>query len=225
MTTPTDESKYKDFKQKEKEEADSFFEAFSQETDRGLAITAVCYLDNALEKLIRAAYIKDSRVNSLFRNNQILQPFYNKISVAYFSGLIPEAVYHDLMLVGEIRNKFAHGITANLRFSDESINKKINRFQELPHTHRHYPQRFKYTLIVCHLGALLRSHRNALLEIKEYPFLGRKLVDFFNNDVSSLQRCILTPDEIEELIRKTGESKKGSNRHEGKSPERDEAPF
>ena len=208
MTTPADESKYEDLKQKEKEETESFFEAFSQETDRGFAITAVCYLDNALEKLIKAAYIEDSKVSSLFRNNQILQTFYNKISICYFSGLIPEAVYHDLMLVGEIRNRFAHGITANLRFSDESINKKINRFQELPDTHRHYPPRLKFTLIVCHLGALLRSHRKALLEIKEHSLIGIKLVDLFENDVSSLQRCILTPNEIEELIKKTAEKRK-----------------
>lgn len=109
---------------REQEERESFFEAFSHETDRGLAIAAVCYLDNILEKLIRAAYIQDPKVSSLFGNNQILQAFYNKICISYFSGLIPEAVYHDLILVGEIRNKFAHGILANLKFSDETIAKK-----------------------------------------------------------------------------------------------------
>ena len=210
MTTPTGASKDEDLKRKEKEERELFFEAFSHETDRGFAITSVCYLDNALEKLIRAAYIEDPKVNSLFKNNQILQTFYNKISIAYFSGLIPEAVYHDLMLVGEIRNRFAHGITANLRFSDESISRKIDKFQELPDTHRHYPQRLKYTLIVCHLGALLRSHRHALLKVKEHPLLGIKLVDLFDSDVSSLQRCILTPDEIEQLMKKTGQNQDNS---------------
>jgi len=210
MATPAGGSKHEDLKRKEREEVESFFEAFSYETDRGFAITAVCYLDNALEKLIRAAYIEDPKVNSLFGNNQILQTFYNKISIAYFSGLIPEAVYYDLMLVGEIRNRFAHGITANLKFSDENISKKIDRFQELPDTHRHYPQRLKYTLIVCHLGALLRSHRDALLKVKEHPLLGIKLVDLFKNDVSSLQSCILTTDEIEQLMKKTADKRENS---------------
>lgn len=112
---------------REQEERESFCEAFSYETDRGLAIAAVCYLDNVPEKLIRAAYIQDPKVTSLFRNNQILQTFYNKICITYFSGLIPETVYHDLILVSEIRNKFAHGILANLRFSDETIAKKIRQ--------------------------------------------------------------------------------------------------
>ena len=209
MTTPKGESKYAELKQKEKEETDTFFEAFSQETDRGFSITAVCYLDNALEKLIRAAYIEDPKVSSLFKNNQILQPFYNKISVAYFSGLIEEPVYHDLMLVGEIRNRFAHGITATLKFSDESINKKIDRLRELPDTHRHYPPRLKFTLIVCHLGALLRTHKDILLETREDPLIGMvKPAKLFKMDVHTLQRCILTPNEIEELIKKTADKRK-----------------
>jgi hypothetical protein len=63
---------------------------------------------------------------------------------------------------------------------------------------------------VCHLGALLRSHRDALLKIKEPPLLGIKLVDLFENDVSSLQRCILTPDEIEQLMKKAAEKRENS---------------
>ena len=211
MTTPTGASKDEDLKQKEKEEAESFFESFSHETDRGFAITAVCYLDDALEKLIRGAYIEDPKVSSLFRNNQILQTFYNKISICYFSGLIEEPVYHDLMLVGEIRNRFAHGITAKLRFSDKKITEKIDRFRELPDTHRNYPPRLKFTLIVCHLGALLRTHRDILLEIKEYPLIGMiKPARLFKKDIRTLQRCILTPDEIEQLMKKTAEKQENS---------------
>lgn len=220
MATPADGSKHEDLKQKEKEETESFFETFSHETDRGFAVTSVCYLDNALEKLIRAAYIEDPKVSSLFKNNQILQTFYNKISVAYFSGLIEEPVYHDLMLIGEIRNRFAHGITANLRFSDESINKKIDKFQELPDTHRNYPPRLKFTLIVCHLGALLRTHRDVLL-VRDDPLISMiKPARLFKMDIHTLQHCILTPNEIEELIKKTAEKQKRSNRQEGESPKR-----
>ena len=211
MATPEGASKHEDLKRKEKEEVESFFESFSRETDRGFAVTAVCYLDNALEKLIRAAYIEDPKVSSLFRNNQILQTFYNKISICYFSGLIEEPVYYDLMLVGEIRNRFAHGITANLSFSDKRITEKIDRFQELPDTHRNYPPRFKFTLIVCHLGALLRTHKDVLLETREDPIIGMvKPARLFKSDIHTLQRCILTPDEIEELIRKTAEKRKTS---------------
>jgi len=180
---------------REQEERESFFEAFSYETDRGLAIAAVCYLDNVLEKLIRAAYIQDPKANSLFRNNQILQTFYNKICITYFSGLIPETVYHDLILVGEIRNKFAHGILANLRFSDETIAKRIDKYQP----------RLKYLLIASHLGALLRAYREVLLKMR-MP----RLNELLKADVYSLQRCILTQHEIEELVKKSAENQEDS---------------
>ena len=203
MANLASESKYEDIKRREQEERELFFKVFSYETDRGFAITAVVYLDNALEKLIRAAYIQDPKVKSLFGNNQILQTFYNKISIAYFSGLISKPVYHDLLLVGEIRSRFAHGITANLRLSDESISKKINSFQELPDTHHQYPERFQFSLIVSHLGALLRAYRDVLLKVTESPLLGKRFADLIQNVDDSLRRYILTPDEIEEFMKKT----------------------
>jgi len=113
-----------DLKHKEQEEREAFFEAFKKETDRGLAIVTVCFLDNMLEKLIRAVYRKDPRIKILFKDNQILQSFYNKVCIAYFSGLIPEAVYDDLKLVGEIRNKFAHSVLETLSLNDVSIAQK-----------------------------------------------------------------------------------------------------
>lgn len=191
---------------REQEERESFFEAFSHETDRGMAIVAVCYLDNILEKLIRAAYIQDPKVSSLFRNNQVLHAFYNKICIAYFSGLIPQAVYDDLILVAEIRNKFAHGILANLKFSDETIAKRIDKFQQLPPEAKHkYPPRLKYMLIVSHLGAFLRDYRDVLLEMRI-----TRPVELPKPDVYFLQRCILTPHEIEELVKKRAENREDS---------------
>ena len=77
-------------RRKAQEERPTFFDAFDKETDRGLAIVSVCFLDNMLEKLIRAVYRKDPRIKILFKDNQILQSFYNKVCIAYFSGLIPE---------------------------------------------------------------------------------------------------------------------------------------
>lgn len=190
-----------DLKRKEQEEREAFFEAFGKETDRGLAIASVCYLDDMLEKLIRAAYRKDPRIKILFKDNQILQSFYNKVCIAYFSGLIPEAVYDDLKLVGEIRNKFAHSVLETVSLNDVSITQKIDKLKQLPpDAKKKYPPRFAFLLIVVHIGSLLRGYREGLLELGIM-----KIGGMFNTDVATLQGCILTPLEIKELIKRVSE--------------------
>jgi DNA-binding MltR family transcriptional regulator len=197
-----------DLKRKEQEEREAFFEAFQKETDRGLAIASVCYLDDMLEKLIRAAYRKDPRIKILFKDNQILQSFYNKVCIAYFSGLIPEAVYDDLKLVGEIRNKFAHSVLETVSLSDVSITQKIDKLKQLsPDAKEEYPPRFAFLLIVVHMGSLLRGYREGLLELGIM-----KIGGMINTDVATLQGCILTPLEIKELMKRVSEESEDFHR-------------
>ncbi len=199
------------FRRKEQEEKEAFFEAFNRETDRGLAIASVCYLDDMLEKLIRVAYRKDPRIKILFKNNQILQPFYNKVCIAYFSGLIPEAVYDDLKLVGEIRNKFAHSVLQILSLSDVSIAQKIDKLKQLPaDSKKEYSPRLKFLLIIVHIGSLLRVYKELLLE------LGLMMIGgMFNTEVTTLQGCILTPLEMKEIIKRVSEKSEDLPSEEG----------
>lgn len=179
-------------------EREAFFQAFSKETDRAVGIISICYLDDLLEKLIRASYIKDPQVKSLFRNDQILQSFFAKINIAYFSGLIPKVVYLDLKLICEIRNRFAHAVIADLKFTDETISRKIDRFAQLPHRVIDiYPPRLKFELIVIHIGALLRIWEELLSEMRP-----PNPVEFFKLDDLSFQDMILTPSEIRDIMRK-----------------------
>jgi len=105
-----------------------FWRAFKEESDRAVAIVAACLLDDLLERIIRASYIQDSQVKSLFKDSNMLQPFSTKINIAYFSGLIPNVIYDDLKLICEIRNKFAHAVIADLKFTDKTIVQKIDKF-------------------------------------------------------------------------------------------------
>ena len=188
-------------RRKEQEEREAFFKVFDRETDRGLAIASVCYLDDMLEKLIRATYRKDPRIKILFKNNQIPQPFYNKVCIAYFSGLIPEAVYDDLKLVGEIRNKFAHSVLETLSLNDVSIAQKIDKLRQLPaDAKKEYPPRLKFLLIIVHIGSLLRGYREGLLKLGLMRIGG-----MFNTDVTTLRGCILTPLEIKKIIKRVSE--------------------
>ena len=188
-------------RRKEQEEIEAFFDAFSKETDRGMAIASVYYLDDMLEKLIKAVYRKDPRIKILFKDNQILQSFHNKVCIAYFSGLIPEALYNDLKLVGEIRNKFAHSVLETESLNDISIAQKIDKLTQLPpDIKKQYSPRLAFLLVTVHMGSFMRYYREALLG------LGMMRIEGLSNmDVSTLQGCILTPPQIKELIKRIPE--------------------
>ncbi len=154
-----------------------FWDALTKESDRAIAIIAACLLDDLLEKLIRASYIKAPQVKSLFKNDHILQSFFSKISVAYFSGLIPKFVYHDLRLICEIRNKFAHSITANLTFTDSSVTQQINSFELRPRTLNGVTApKMKFIIVVQQIIALLGSWelaRKAAIDLRAVALRSR----------------------------------------------------
>ena len=111
-----------------------FSDALEQENDRAIAIISACLIDNLLEGILRAFYIRDPKVKMIFKNDQILQSLFAKINVAYFSGLIPQVIYHDLKLICEIRNKFAHEVTTDLDFNNSMICQRIGKCIMRPKT-------------------------------------------------------------------------------------------
>ena len=129
-----EESFFQKLRGKMEERSEPFHIVLEQGSDRATAIVSACVLDNLLERLIRVFYIKDSQVKSLFKDGHLLQSFFVKINTAYFSGLIPKVIYHDLKLICEIRNKFAHKVTANLNFNSNVISQRINMCEIRPKT-------------------------------------------------------------------------------------------
>jgi len=197
MSDNNDDSKLAKIIRNADVDVEAFFTVFSKETDRGMAIASVCFLDEILEKLIRAVYRKDKRIKMLFRDNQILHSFHNKVCIAYFSGLVPEAVYEDLKLVGEIRNKFAHSVLETVSLDDDAIANKIYRFKQLPPDFKkEYPPRLAFLLIVVQIGSLLLGFKEGLVK-----FGKTKIEGMFDTDVATLQGLILTPQEIKKLMK------------------------
>lgn len=180
-----------------KKESDPFFDAFAKETDRAVGIISACYLDNLLERLIRALYIKDPKVSYIFRDDQILQSFFSKINIAYFTGLTPQTIYHDLKLICEIRNKFAHAVIADLKFTDAIIAQKIDKFAQLPPSVIDiYPPRLKFMLVV-QICSLLRAWEELLSTIRP-----PSPVELFNLNELPFQDLILKPSQIKDIIQK-----------------------
>jgi len=179
---------------------------FSDESDRALAIVAACHLDNLLEKLICSAYIKDPHVKSIFKDGNILQSFFAKINIAYFSGLIPKFIYHDLKLVCAIRNRFAHEVTSGLRFDDAAISNLINRCELRPRTIDDVsaPQ-LKFSIVVTQIGATLQVLDKALSLLAPPAIMG--LCDFLNK--APYEEWALSKEKIANIIRKAGAKTEG----------------
>jgi len=149
------------------DELNPFWKAFEDESDRAVAIVAVCLLDDLLERIIRASYVKDPKVKALFKDDHILQSFFAKINIAYFSGLIPNAVYHDLKLICGIRNKFAHAFIADLNFTDSSMVQRIDTFIFGP---KKIPElstpKTKFILTVSQIVAVLQVLEQVLSKVR-----------------------------------------------------------
>lgn len=170
----------------------------SARSDRALVIIAVCYLDNLLENLFRSFFIKDQRVESLFKNDHILQTFYAKVNIAYFSGLIPKFIYHDLKLIGEIRNKFAHEVLAELCLNHEFIANRIMQCKLRPKTLDNSSDfGTKFVIIITQIGTYLVILER-MLSSGKVP----RLMDIFNLDNIPYEQMTLTKTEIEEIIAK-----------------------
>ena len=180
------------------ERLEPFLTALGQGSDRATAIVSACLLDNLLERLIRAFYVKDLSVKMLFKNDHILQSFFAKINIAYFSGLIPKVIYHDLKLICEIRNKFAHEVKANLNFKSNVISQRINSCEVRPKTMDDVPEyRMKYLIIIVQLTDHLGYFEHLLLHSKP-----PNLVESFKLNEVKWEEIALTKKEIINVIRK-----------------------
>ena len=198
-----------DLKQTSEETMKVFLDALSKESDRAVVIIAVCLLDDLLEKLIIASFIDDPHVKTLFRNEHILQTFYAKINIAYFSGLIPKFVYHDLKILCEIRNRFAHEITENLDLSHQNIVQKLKDLTLGPKTlDEIVTPKWKLMLALQQIVDILTGQEDIISKIN--PPVLMELLPLKEED---WQQAALTKEKILDIIRtsksdeKNGEQK------------------
>ena len=98
------------------------------ETDRGVALLAVAFLDDVLDLLLRASFVNDAEaVNRLIGPGRPLESFGSRAHIAYCMGLLGADVYNDINLIREIRNDFAHRQPTN--FEQGDIRLKCNKLR------------------------------------------------------------------------------------------------
>jgi DNA-binding MltR family transcriptional regulator len=91
-----------------------------EKNDRGLVIVGASFLETLLEHILINFLINDPKeVADLLRYDQPLGSFGNRTRAAYCFGLISKTIRDDLRLIGKIRNRFAHDLSAS--FDDQQI--------------------------------------------------------------------------------------------------------
>lgn len=178
-------------------ETESYIDAFAKVGDREFVIIAACWLDNLLERLISASFIKTANVKAIFKDEHILQSFYTKIQISYFSGLIPKWLCNDLKLICQIRNRFAHGFEAMIRLKENNISSKINRLELRPKTLDDVDApRLKFMVSIL-ITALLLHHF-----IKDFDLIQpKRLVDILESNDWDYNRYALTKEEINKIAK------------------------
>jgi DNA-binding MltR family transcriptional regulator len=81
------------------------------QTDRGVAIVGVAWIEEALTAAIYAFLEKNKNAwERLFRKSGPLSSLSPKIDIARLLAMTSDAIYSDLHTLREVRNEFAHAI-------------------------------------------------------------------------------------------------------------------
>lgn len=166
-------------------------------SDRELAIICASIVDQQLERLLTTFFIKVAGVKKIFKDEHILNSLYSKINIVYYSGLIPKWLYNDLVIINNIRNKFAHTYKADLKFDDKYFNQKIDSCELRPKTLDSIKvQRIKYVIVVSQVLTLLQI-MNALLDWAK----PKNFVESFGIKDWKYEEMALKKEEIIEIIK------------------------
>lgn len=84
-------------------------EELTEQTDRGAALLAAAYLDDALKEMLQKRFVgQQNETVKAFQGNGPLATFSSRIMIAFLLGLITEMERRDMDLIRRIRNDFAH---------------------------------------------------------------------------------------------------------------------
>ena len=112
-----------------------WLEEFQGESDRACAVLAAAFLDQLLEKLLRAFFIDNKKVISkLLYDQRPLGNFSSRIHAAFALDLIADVEYRDLHLIRKIRNDFAHQLVG-LSFKSSKIENRCLELQIINEIH------------------------------------------------------------------------------------------
>ena len=119
-----------------------------EQTDRGVAIIGGSYVENSLERFLKAVWRSESdgadekkALPEVFSPSGPLGPFSVKIKISFLSRLTGRTAFKNLDNIKEIRNAFAHRLVwdrettkhERLSFKTASIRDRCKNLLILPH--------------------------------------------------------------------------------------------
>jgi DNA-binding MltR family transcriptional regulator len=110
-------------------ETRQLYHVLNEEPDLACVVIGAAFLDAAVASLLAQRFSRSKVTEKLLAPIGALGSFAVRADVAYALGLIKEAHHHDLCVVGQIRNAFAHS-HLNLSFQDANIRQICNRLNE-----------------------------------------------------------------------------------------------
>jgi hypothetical protein len=131
-------------------------DVYHDESDRGAAILAGSFLENALGLFLRSKARDPKIADQLFGSVGPLSSFSQRIAVAYAFSFIPEQQYLDLELIRKARNHFAHHPMDATFASPEVVQlaSKLSTIDHCPETQYPEPRLRWRTVYLLGSGAL-----------------------------------------------------------------------
>lgn len=139
-----------------------FLNIFNKETDRGSALVAASYLDEALKKIVEAFLIESKVSDEMTKGfNAPIGTFSNRINMSFALGLISEEELNILNTVRKIRNDFGHK-WKDLDFNTQPISdrvKSLNWYGPEDITKRVNKSRFNFSVVQLLVSLLWRERK------------------------------------------------------------------
>ncbi|HEV2382975.1 MAG TPA: MltR family transcriptional regulator [Terriglobia bacterium] len=112
-------------------EANAWAKELFNESDRGAVLIGSAYLEQMVERLLRAKMIGNSKVvDGLFEPHSALSTFASCTGLVYALGWIGSQMHADLSAIRKIRNDFAHSALP-LTLEDPSARDRCKNLQVL----------------------------------------------------------------------------------------------
>ena len=137
-----------------------FLPHLNEESERGQALVSAAFIENFLERIIRAFLIEGKSTDRLFDGaNAPLGTFSARISMTHALGLISDDERSDCDIVRSIRNDFAHNFKTT--YEDQSIKDQCANFH---HSAKDYGE-----IVMCPRGQFTTAVSGMLLNLANRP--------------------------------------------------------
>ncbi|WPU98226.1 hypothetical protein SNE26_19570 [Mucilaginibacter sp. cycad4] len=138
---------------------DNFITELNEESDRGASIFAATFFEVKLKEILSELLRKDEVTDNMLEGaNGGLNTFSARINICYVLGYITKDEKHELNMIKNIRNKFAHNFHFKFSFMEPKVSDICKSFNaKLPQgkTLRDFTSRELFVNAVINLHSLL----------------------------------------------------------------------